>query len=74
MSEAGTIIQKLGRNERPMCEDCAREMCAREMWLLSIKPAHLGLEHRTYECSRCGASKVLLVEPERKQAQSLGSE
>ena len=69
MSEAGTIIQKLGRNERPMCEDCAREM-----WLLSFKPAHLGLEHRTYECSRCSANKTLLVEPERKQAQSLGSE
>jgi hypothetical protein len=46
MSEAGTIIQKLGRNERPMCGDCAREM-----WLEQIKPAHLGLELRTYELS-----------------------
>ena len=63
MSEAGTHIHKLERNGRPVCEDCDREM-----WLLSIKPAHLGLELRTYECSRCGASKVLLVEPERKQA------
>ena len=69
MSEAGIIIQKFGRNERPMYGDCAREM-----WLLSIKPAHLGLELRTYECSRCGASNSLLAEPERKEAQSLGSE
>ena len=62
MSKAGTIIHKLGLNERPMCGDCAREM-----WLLRIKPAHLGREHRTYERSRCGADKTLLVEPERKQ-------
>ena len=66
MSEAGTIIQKFGRNERPMCGDCGREM-----WLLSIKPAHLGLELRKYECSRCRANKILLVEPEWKQAPSL---
>jgi hypothetical protein len=69
MSEAGTIIQKFGRNERPMCGDCAREM-----WLLSIKPAHLGLELRTYECQRCAASKTLLVDPPWKRAPSLGAE
>ncbi len=65
MSEAGTIIQKLGRNERPVCDDCDREM-----WLLSINPHTFGLELRTYECSRCGASKALLVEPPWKQAPS----
>jgi hypothetical protein len=67
MSEAGTIIQTFGRNERPMCGDCAREM-----WLLNIKPAHLGLELRTYECQRCAASKTLLVDPPWKQARADG--
>ena len=69
MSEAGTIIQKFRRNERPMCGDCGLEM-----WLLSIRPAHLGLELRTYECRRCAASKTLLVEPPWKRASSLEAE
>ena len=60
MSDAGTPIHKFGRNERPMCEECRREM-----WLLSIKPADLGLELRNYECSGCAASKTLLVQGDR---------
>ena len=70
MSDAGTHIHKLGRNERPMCEDCGREM-----WLLTIRPAELGLELRTYECRRCAASKTLLVQPPwKKREPSLGTE
>ncbi len=34
MFEAGTRIHKLGRNERPVCENCGREM-----WLEKIKTA-----------------------------------
>jgi hypothetical protein len=40
------------------------------MWLLSIKPAHLGLELRTYKCQRCAANKTLLVDPLWKQARA----
>ena len=69
MSESGTIFKKLRRNERPMCGDCGREM-----WLESIRPAHLGLELRNYECRRCAARKTLLVDPPWRQAPSLGSE
>ena len=58
MFEAGTPIHKLARNERPICEACDREM-----WLLNIKNADLGLELREYECSRCAASKTLLAKP-----------
>ena len=70
MSEAGTIIQKLGRNERPMCGDCEREM-----WFSGVSnPRAFGLDTAPYECSRCGINKLLLVEPERNQPQSLGAE
>jgi hypothetical protein len=58
MSEGGTIIRKFARNERPMCFDCDREM-----WLESIKSAHLGLELRNYECRGCAATKTFLVDP-----------
>jgi hypothetical protein len=58
MPEAGTRIHKLGRNERPVCENCNREM-----WLEKIKTADFGLELRNYECRSCAASKTLLVEP-----------
>jgi hypothetical protein len=63
MSQAGNKIHKFGRNERPMCEECDQEM-----WLLNIKAADLGLELRQYECSRCAASKTLLVEPAWKRS------
>ena len=66
MSEAGTHIHKLARNERPTCEPCNRQM-----WLQNIKIADLGLELRQYECSRCGASKTLLVKPPWKQGREL---
>jgi hypothetical protein len=69
MSEAGTRIHKLGRNERPMCEDCCRET-----WLEKIKIADFDLELRTYECRHCAASKTLLVEPPWKRVPSLVSE
>ena len=69
MSGTGSIFHKLGCNERPMCEACGREM-----WLLIITPADLGLELRTYECGRCAASKTLLVEPPWKPAKSSETE
>ena len=60
MSQAGIEIHKLADFERPRCD------CGRDMWLLNIKPADLGLELRDYECSRCGGSKTLLVQPSSK--------
>jgi hypothetical protein len=56
MSDPGIKIHHLARNERPMCDECNKQM-----WLLSIKPGDLGLEVRTYECSGCAASATLLV-------------
>jgi hypothetical protein len=55
-TESGTKIYTLARYERPVCEECRKQM-----WLTSIKPGDLGLEVRTYECSACAASKTLLV-------------
>jgi hypothetical protein len=54
--DTGTKIHRLARNERPMCEDCQKQM-----WLFSIKAGDLGLEVRTFECSGCSGSKTLLV-------------
>jgi len=55
-TESGTKIHTLAPNERPLCEDCQKQM-----WLMNIKPGDLGLEVRTYECSGCAGSKSLLV-------------
>jgi hypothetical protein len=61
MSDPGTKIHHLARNERPMCEDCNKQM-----WLFSVKPSGLGFDVRTYECSGCSASKTLLVKADNR--------
>jgi len=66
MSDPGIKIHRLARNERPLCEECQKEM-----WLFSVKPGDLSFEVRTYECSGCAASKTLLVKPERRQSRDL---
>ncbi len=57
MPEPGVKIHtSTDANNRPQCNTCEIPM-----WLLNIKPAELGLELRTYECSRCAGSQTLLV-------------
>jgi len=52
MSDPGINIDRLARNERPMCEDCQKEML-----LFSVKPGDLNFDVRTYECSGCAVRR-----------------
>jgi hypothetical protein len=59
MSTSGLRIHEpLDHTNRPRCTECEREM-----WLMSIRIADLGLELRTYECARCSSSQTLLCQP-----------